>query len=429
MNFNVTPRSLKYPALFLFLLLLILQGCGRVSVPPQPSPEAEPEVEAEAGVMAKVEPEQYPLFSDDMGYDGLARAIERSIAYLNKLPEDRQFSFGQETFSRNHIIESLQRFLTFIMSDPDMKALNLFLAEHYQIYRSWGAGGEGSVLFTGYYEPLIPGSLTRSEKYPYPIYSRPDDLVSVDLSLFSDTYEGKSIVGRVSSRNLVPYYDRKAIDFEDALSGKASPIAWVSDPVSLFFLHVQGSGKISLENGSTINVHYQTSNGLPYKSIGKALIESGKIPREEMSMQAIREYLEKHPEEAGDVFGSNPSYIFFKVEEGGPYGCLGETLTTGRSLAVDKSIFPMAGLSFIQTKKPVIDGDGNIRGWEDCTRFVLNQDTGGAIKGPGRADIFWGNGLYAEIAAGHLKHEGTLYFLVLKQKEEGFEDSRGQGSE
>jgi membrane-bound lytic murein transglycosylase A len=132
-----------------------------------------------------------------------------------------------------------------------------------------------------------------------------------------------------------------------------------------------------------------------------------------MSMQAIREYIVRHPEEAEEILGSNPSYIFFKFEEGGPYGCLGEALTTGRSLAVDKTIFPMAGLSFVQTTKPVVDGDGGITGWEDCTRFMLNQDTGGAIKGPGRADIFWGNGPYAEIAAGHLKHEGALYFLVL----------------
>lgn len=403
-----------------FALCSAFQGCGRAPAPPpQPTPEVVPE--AEVGVMFKLDPEQYPRFSDDMGYDGLARAIDRSIVYLEKLPEDRLFSFGPDSFSRNHVIESLQRFLGFIDSKPDNEALNRFLAAHYQIYRSRGAGEAGSVLFTGYFEPLISGSLTRSETYPYPIYGRPDDLVSVDLSLFSDKYEGKRIIGRLSSRTLVPYYDRKDIDFRGALTGKASAIAWVSDPVDLFFLHVQGSGKIGLEDGSTINVHYLTSNGLPYKSIGKALIESGKILREEMSMHAIREYLERHPEEAEDILGSNPSYIFFKIEEDGPFGCLGETLTTGRSLAVDKSIFPMAGLSFIQTEKPVIDGDGNIKGWDGCTRFMLNQDTGGAIRGPGRADIFWGSGLYAEIAAGHLKHEGDLYFLVLKPDDEGFD--------
>jgi membrane-bound lytic murein transglycosylase A len=400
------------------LLLLVFQGCGRIPAPeptpaPEPAPEVEPGAEVEAGVMVRVAPASYPRFTDDMNYDGLDQAIGRSVAYLMKLPEDRQFSFGQERFSRNHVLESLQRFLFFIEKNPSTEELNRFLADHYLVYRSRGADGEGRVLFTGYYEPLIAGSLSRSEKYAWPIYGRPSDLVSVDLSLFSDACEGKRIIGRVSSRTLVPYHDRKAIDFGGAVEGKAMPIAWVEDPVDLFFLHVQGSGKISLEDGATRNVHYDTSNGLPYRSIGKALIESGKIPREEMSMQAIREYIKRHPDEAGDIFGSNPSYIFFKFEEGGPYGCLGEAITTGRSLAVDKSIFPMAGLSFVQTTKPVVDENGDISGWEDFTRFMLNQDTGGAIKGPARADIFWGNGSYAEIAAGHLKHDGALFFLVL----------------
>jgi membrane-bound lytic murein transglycosylase A len=236
----------------------------------------------------------------------------------------------------------------------------------------------------------------------------------VDLSLFSSAYDGKRIVGRISSRTLVPYHDRKEIDFNGALSGKAAPIAWVGDMVDLFFLHIQGSGKISLEEGGALNVHYHTSNGLPYKSIGKALIDSGKISREEMSMQAIRRYLEKHPEEARDIFGVNQSYVFFKIEEEGPFGCLGEALTTGRSIAVDKRIFPMASLSFIQTPIPLIDGDGKIQEWQDCTRFVLNQDTGGAIRGAGRADLFWGSGSYAEVAAGQLKHDGDLFVLIKK---------------
>jgi membrane-bound lytic murein transglycosylase A len=199
--------------------------------------------------------------------------------------------------------------------------------------------------------------------------------------------------------------------------------------VDLFFLHIQGSGKISLEDNGTLDVHYHTTNGHPYRSIGKTLIESGKIPREEMSMQAIREYVKKHPEEARDIFGSNPSYVFFKIEAEGPLGCLGEALTSGRSLAVDRSIFPMASLSFIQTTVPVISGDGKIQEWKACTRFVLNQDTGGAIKGAGRADLFFGSGPYAETAAGHLKHEGDLFFLVMKPDDDRPKDSRGQGIE
>ncbi len=305
MSFNFMRPSKKHAARLLFLLFLIFHGCSRISVPPpEPAPEVVPEAGVETSVMVQVNPEQYPRFSDDMGYDGLARGIGKSLSYLGKLPEGRLFFFGRDSFSRNHVMESLRQFLSFVETAPSSEALGAFLAENYRIYRSSrGNDDTDSALFTGYYEPLLSGSLIRSEKYPYPIYGRPEDLVSVDLSLFSDTYNGNRIVGRLSSKALVPYHDREEIDFQGALSGKAAPIAWVGDPVDLFFLHIQGSGKISLEDGNTLNVHYHASNGRPYRSIGKALIDSGKISREEMSMQAIREYVKTHPEEAGDIFG------------------------------------------------------------------------------------------------------------------------------
>lgn len=181
-----------------------------------------------------------------------------------------------------------------------------------------------------------------------------------------------------------------------------------------FFLQIQGSGKIHIDGGGVLNVHYHASNGKAYRSIGNLLIEQGKIPRAEMSMQQIRAYLDAHPEEVSAIFSYNPSYVFFKIEPDGPRGCLDVRLTPGRSLAVDRRIFPMAALSFIQTQKPMVDGNGAIVGWTECARFVLNQDTGGAIRGPGRGDIFWGNGPYAELAAGHMQHPGRLYFLILK---------------
>jgi membrane-bound lytic murein transglycosylase A len=163
-----------------------------------------------------------------------------------------------------------------------------------------------------------------------------------------------------------------------------------------------------------LNVHYHGSNGRPYRSIGRLLIEEQKIPKEEMSMQKIRSYLQAHPQEMAAVLNHNPSYVFFKLESEGPLGYLNVLLTPGRSVALDRRLFPPAALAYIQTKKPVVNGAGQIDSWADCGRFVLNQDTGGAIRGPGRADLFWGNGPYAEIAAGHLAHIGKLYFLILK---------------
>ena len=188
----------------------------------------------------------------------------------------------------------------------------------------------------------------------------------------------------------------------------------VDDRIDLFFLHIQGSGKLYMDNGDSLNVHYNSPNGRPYRSIGKLLIDSGAIAREEMSMQAIKKYLRENPDTVDDILNANPSYVFFNTEKEGPIGSIGVQLTPGRSIATDRRIFPKAALAFIQTRKPLVDGDGLISQWSRFNRFVVNQDTGGAIRGPGRADLFWGNGPYAELAAGYMQHPGMLYFLVLK---------------
>jgi membrane-bound lytic murein transglycosylase A len=272
----------------------------------------------------------------------------------------------------------------------------------------------GEVLYTGYYEPHLRGSRIKTGEYRYPIYARPRDLIQIDLSLFKEKYAGEKIIARYSNQQVLPYYDRSEIEADGVLDGRAEVLVWVSDPVDVFFLQIQGSGKVYLDNGEVLNVHYHTSNGRPYRSIGKLLIDQGKISVDDMSMQKIREYVNTHPDEMTNVFNYNPSYVFFQIEADGPLGNINVKLTPGRSIALDRRIFPKAALCFIEAEKPVIDGTGKIQSWRRFSRFALNQDTGGAIRGPGRADIFWGNGPYAEIAAGHLKHRGVLYFLVLK---------------
>jgi membrane-bound lytic murein transglycosylase A len=187
----------------------------------------------------------------------------------------------------------------------------------------------------------------------------------------------------------------------------------VDDRIDLFFLHIQGSGRIYLTNGKTIRVHYHGANGRPYRSIGRLLIDQGKLGAAEMSMQRLKAYLKDHPEEVDEVLNHNPSYVFFKTETTGPIGAIGVDLTPGRSVAVDRRVFPMAAPAFMQTQIPVVDGNGRIDRWMDFSAFALNQDTGGAIQGPGRVDIFWGNGPYARIAAGHMQHEGAFYLLIL----------------
>jgi membrane-bound lytic murein transglycosylase A len=312
------------------------------------------------------------------------------------------------------MIKSLKKFLHFIRGKPSGHEMDAFIASNYMVYQSIGRENAGDVFFTGYYEPILMGSTDKSPDYRFPVYPRPSDLVDIDLSRFSSRFKGNKIIGKVTGKTVVPYDERKLIEKNKSFGARAKPLAWVNDPVDLFFLHIQGSGKIYAEDGKTINIHYHMTNGRPYRSIGKLLIDQGKIDRPEMSMQKIRAYLKKHPDELETILHYNPSYIFFKIEKDGPLGFLEVKLSPGRSIALDRRLFPLAGLAFIETQKPVIDGSGKIHEWVDFGRFVTNQDTGGAIRGPGRADLFCGNGRYAEIAAGHMKHPGRLYFLVLK---------------
>ena len=356
----------------------------------------------------------YPNFTDDLEFEGLEYSILKSMAYLQKVPADRIYQFGPDQYDAAHLLQSLEQFMDFIRTNPSNRDLQKFIRSNYLVYQSAGRDQEGEVLFTGYYEPHLNGRLQPDDEFRFPIYALPEDLIKIDLPAFDEKYAGESIVGRYTGETVVPYYDRREIDEQNVLADKAQPLAWIKDPVDVFFLQIQGSGKIFLDTGEVINVHYNGSNGRPYRSIGKLLIDEQKIPQEEMSMQKIRSYLHEHPEEMAPVLNHNPSYVFFKLEPEGPLGYLNVLLTPGRSVALDRRIFPPAALAFIQTKKPVVDSAGQIDSWADCSRFVLNQDTGGAIRGPGRADLFWGSGPYAEIAAGHLAHTGKLFFLILK---------------
>ena len=399
----------KFGILHWFLILVIASFAGCATVKP-----TEPIKEKLVQPMQQLEVYAYPDFTDDLDLDGLAEGISRSLEYFQRIPPDRNFKFGTDLFSADHIRQSLALFRDYILTEPSPEELQVFIHNNYRVYQSAGRDDFGEVLFTGYYEPHLRGSRYRSAEFGYPIYAKPEDLFTIDLSLFAERFAGEKIVARIEDNKVVPYYDRRQIDDDGILADRADILAFVADPIDVFFLHIQGSGKVYLDDGQVINVHYHTANGRPYRSIGKLLIDDKKISREEMSMQKIREYLQTHPDELEAVLYHNPSYIFFKIEEEGPLGNINVKLTPGRSLALDYRIFPRGVLVFAETQKPEVTGDGQIAAWGDYHRFMLNQDTGGAIRGAGRADIFWGNGPYAEIAAGHLKHTGSLYFLVLE---------------
>ena len=389
------------------LTLLFCAGCAL---------ERKKAVDAKKTALVKIHSWSLPDFTDDLSYEGLEYSIVKSLEFFEKKSKSAGFQFGPDRVDAPRMIKSLRLFLDFIREKPSPKKLKKFIRSNYTVYGSAGNKKENGVLFTGYYEPVFPGSLSKSDVYKFPVYGRPADLMKIDLSLFSPEYKGKSIIARHDGQSVVPYFDRKIITADNVLDGKATPIAWLKDPVDIFFLQIQGSGKAIFENGETLSLRYDSQNGRPYRSIGRLLIDTNRIPKSEMSMQRIRAYLEKNPDEVRDVLNHNPSYVFFrKGETRYPTGCINVELTPGRSIATDRRLFPEGALTFVTTSKPLINGNGEIEGWAPMSRFALNQDTGGAIRGPGRADIFFGDGKEAEIAAGHMQHGGRLFFLVAKK--------------
>ncbi len=248
-------------------------------------------------------------------------------------------------------------------------------------------------LFTGYYEAELHGSRTRREAYQTPIYARPKDMVTADLGLFREEWKGKTLVGRVVDGRLRPFPSRAEIE-AGALAGEDLEILWVDDPVDAFFLHIQGSGRVVMNDGEIVRLGYAAQNGHSYVAIGRELIERGAISRERMSMQAIRGWLEDHSDEAPQLMASNPSFVFFRELKGpGPIGAQGVPLTPGRSLAVDRKYIPLGVPLWLDTTDP-LSPDTPLR------RLVVAQDTGGAIKGPVRGDLFWGFGAAAAAQGG-----------------------------
>lgn len=291
----------------------------------------------------------------------------------------------------------------------DAEAARQVLERH---TRPWLVTDRGTAegLFTGYFEPLLEGARTADATYRFPVYRTPEDLVVVELGRFDPALEGRRLVGRVERGRLVPYYSRAEID-AGALSGRGLELAWVADPIALFFLHIQGSGRIRLRDGGEIRIGYAEQNGHPYRAIGRDLIAMGALAREEVSMQAIADWLARHPDRLFEILHKNPSYVFFRElpplgDAPGPPGAQGVPLTPLRSLAVDRRFVPLGALLWLDTSAPTAAGDEPLR------RLVVAQDTGGAIKGPVRGDLFWGSGPQAEFAAGHMRSRGRLWLLL-----------------
>jgi membrane-bound lytic murein transglycosylase A len=294
------------------------------------------------------------------------------------------------------------------LGKPGGEKLRGFFEQYFTPYLVTNPDGGNDGLITGYYEPLLAGGRSRSKRYPHPLYAVPDDLVTVDLSALYPELKSLRLRGRLQGNKLVPYYTRAEID-NGLAPLKGRELLWVDDAVELFFLQIQGSGRVKLDNGETVRIGYADQNGHPYKSIGKALVERGELPLEKASMQGIKDWGKQNPDKLAELLNLNASYVFFRElpnNGNGPLGALGVPLTAGRSLAVDPRSIPLGAPVFLSTTWP--------NSGKPLQRLMLAQDTGGAIRGAVRADFFWGFGKEAGKEAGAMKQSGRMWVLLPK---------------
>ncbi len=354
----------------------------------------------------------YPLFIDDADKQSLVTAINRQLEYLRKFPADKTITIGRKSFVYADLVASLQTFRDIASTNPSPFELDEIIKEHFNVYQADGrrSGKQKSILLTGYYEPLFDGSPIKKEPFVHPLYQVPETLV-----IRKNNATGTDSVGRVAPDGaFLPFWSRKEIEQNRRISG--NELVYLRDPLDAYLLHVQGSGRVRLTDGTTRAVHFAGSNGLTYSSLGRLFVEENIMPVSDVSIPSIRNYFTKHPEQMERMLHNNPRYIFFKWGgDDGPRGSLGTILTPGRSVAIDHSIFPSAVIGYLVSRRPLLNPDGSIAQWQQFSRFVLPQDSGSAIRGAGRIDLFWGAGHYAETAASHMKESGQFYFLIKKQ--------------
>lgn len=341
------------------------------------------------------------LLHDDAPPVSLQQASARSIEALKRLPQDRVL----RALDRKVKIEELIAVLSTV---ADMTAAGgswgQRVCDRFHLYR---AELPRPLLVTGYYQPEIAASRRRSERFRYPLYRTPDDLIDIDLSQFCPDCRNRTGQGRVENGKVVAYYTRADID-AGVLAGRGYEIAWLDDPVEAYFMHVQGSAVLRFEDGVHMQVSYSGSNGRPYTSLGSVLIAQGKMPREAVSLQTLKDYLRAHPDEHAALTATNQRYIFFRTVAVGPIGSLGITLTDGRSVAADASVYPAGALAFVR----VAPRAGSAEDKAVFSRFAVIQDAGAAISGPNRLDIYWGTGHTAERIAGELRNPGEMFFVL-----------------
>lgn len=417
-------RSLSRTLLAPFALLLALAACGESEQkpPPVPSPGMPAPAQAECRCDEPEAPKQAlslapAAFSDLPGWggDSAAEALPALLASCRALlgqPDDRGVGpqgIGGRVGDWRPACGALAA-----LPAGDNAAVTRVLETWFRPFlaRDSAKSGEAAErgMITGYYEPLVRGSLTRQGSYTWPLYAPPSDLISIRLGRFRADLEGQTLFGRVEGGEMLPYHDRAAIDERHILAGRGLELVWLDDYVALYFLQVQGSGQVLLPDGRRLRAGYAANNGQSFTGAGKILRDAGKLGPGQSSAQGVMAWLRANPGEAWEVMKQNQRYIFFRLSEasGGPQGAQGVALTAGRSLAVDTRFLPLGAPLWLDTTWPA----GSSEAGQPLRRLMVAQDTGSAIQGPVRGDFFWGAGEEALAYAGGMQQQGRYWLLL-----------------
>ncbi len=355
--------------------------------------------------------------SDDLNFEGLENSISSQRSTLLRSP-DKLMHFGSLSISQGAYGAALEQLQIALARAKSPVEKDTYIRDHFSFLEVYGGEHWGEVLLTGYFEPILHGSLVRTEKFSQPLYSRPPQLITINLKKFSARFsEEGSLKGRLDGVTVVPFYTRQEIDGAQlALAHRGLELCWV-DPVDAFFLHIQGSGTVKLPDGRELFLTYAEKNGQKYEAIGKFL--KAQIAPHQVTMQRIETVLrEMSDAERAEILYMNPSYVFFTISERRAITSMGVPANPGRTIASDPRFMPKGALALLTFKKPLFDPknpqDPDPVSTETVSRLVLDQDTGGAIKGTDRIDLFWGRGDEAKKVAGVLQTRARVLYLVPK---------------
>jgi membrane-bound lytic murein transglycosylase A len=347
-----------------------------------------------------------PRFDDELPIVSLAAAIEQQAASLANSSGDIQLKFGPRSISRVAYQQALALLAERIRSASDPAEVLSYVRANFTFFEVYGAPRWGEVFVTGYFEPVLSGSRVATPEFPQPLYAAPPDLLKLDFAAFAERFKDEpERRARVEGGRVVPYYSRAQIDSERALAGQGLELCWVN-PIDAFFLQVQGSGVVQFADGSEMVLGFAEKNGHRYEAIGRTLREA--MAPTKPTYPNLVQYLRELPRaEQQEIFNRNPSYVFFRKSDKNAVTAIGVPATAGRTIATDHAFFPPGALGFLDFSATHLPGETRLP-----SRLVLNQDVGGAIKGPGRVDLFFGRGEEAGLAAGIVQNRGRLLFLL-----------------